>query len=89
LPPVEEVTVHVVWTSVTPFRIDVNCSVPPAGSVEIVGLMEYPCVTLTVTVAVFEVTVDVLLLPVVAVCCATAVMFTTPLFVVGTVAGAV
>lgn len=92
LPPVDEATVQTVCTSFTPFKTEENCTVPPEATLAIVGLMEYPSVTATVTVAVFEVTVFelvLLLLVVVFVCCATAVMLTCPLLVDGTTVGAV
>jgi hypothetical protein len=57
--------------------------------------MEYPAVAPIVTTAVLEVTVfvefvlELVVLVEVFVCCATAVMFTWPLFVEGTTPGAV
>ncbi len=71
---------------------------PPAGTVDIEGLMEYPSVAPIVTTAVFDVTVPAVVLElvlvvvvvvVVLVCCATAVIFTCPLLTDGTTAGAV
>jgi hypothetical protein len=76
-------------------RTEANCTVPPAGTLDIEGLTEYPCVAPTVTTAVFDVTVPAVLLVlvvvvvVVLVCCATAVIFTCPLLTEGTIAGAV
>ena len=67
---------------------------PPAETPDTEGLIEKPRVTPIVTTAVLEVIVDELLLELVVVldastCCATAVMSTWPLFVEGTIAGAV
>lgn|SRR5271165_3221895 len=99
-PPLGTDTDHAVLTSVTPLSTEENCIVPPAGTVDTAGFIEKPRVTPIVTTAVFEVTVvELLLVPVVLVvvvvlvvalgCSATAVMFTWPLLVEGTIAGAV
>jgi hypothetical protein len=96
LPPPLDATVHIVFPSATPLSTEENCTVPPAGTLDTEGLMKNPGVAPIVTTAVFEVTVPMVLLVVlvvlvvvVLVCCATAVIFTCPLFVEGTTAGAV
>jgi hypothetical protein len=86
-----------VFPSATPFITEENCTVPPAGTVDTVGFVKNPGAAPIVTTAVLDVTVaglDVVVVVLVVVelvllCCATAVMFTVPLFVDGTTAGAV
>ena len=86
LPPFADIADHVAFGSVTPFRVAENCTVPPAGAVDTVGLIEKPEFAKTVTVAVLEVTVVAVES---LVCWATAVISTCPLFVEHTVAGTV
>ena len=90
-PPFVELTDHVAFGSRTLFRAAENDWDPPAGTIAVVGVTARPCPTVIVKTAVLDVisvVVDVLVVDVVGFCGVTAVMFTWPLFVVGTDEGA-
>ena len=95
LPPVTPLASHVASVG-TLFRSAENWRLPPAGTMAVVGVTAKPSPTVTVTIAVFDVTAPGVEEPDELVdCCATAVMLTwptcspLPLDVVGTAAGAV
>jgi hypothetical protein len=88
-PPAVEDTDHVIPCVVaTLFRIAANCNPPPAGTVPVSGLTDSPVPMPTVATAVFEVIRFVFVVEP-GTCGVVAVMFTWPLFEVGTTAGAV
>ena len=96
VPPFVELTDHVAFTSGSPLFSAENWKGMPAGTVVSVGETVSPVVDVpTVTTAVLDVTspvvvveVFVTLVLVLVSCSATAVIFTAPLFVEGTAAGA-
>ena len=88
LPPLVELMAQVALASTMLFRSAENWNVPPAGTVPVEGVTARPCPTPTVTMAVFEVTILVLVV-LLGTCGAVAVIITCPLFVVGATVGAV
>jgi hypothetical protein len=88
LPPFAELTLQFTFVSVKPFSVAANRKEPPAGAVADVGFMASPNPGEMVTTAVLDVIVVVVVEPV-GVCVVMAVMSTSPLFVDGTVKGAV
>ena len=73
---------------VTLFRIAENCKGPPAGTVAVSGVTDNPVPMPIVAMAVFDV-IKLVFVVEPGICGVVAVMFTWPLLVFGTTAGAV